>query len=241
MCTRPPAPAPSTSLVAAQKMSPRGRRRPTRAWSSGSCHSRAEVLARIQHPQVVQVFEVDTYQGPNGVPIPATWRWNCSKGGSLSLGEVAGRAPGLRPPRPGGRRAGRGRTGRGAGAGRPRRPPAGRRHPPRPETGEHSVPGRRSARSKVVKSKAPAVTTLRLYDLAACDRKYWTSASRRFTRVVGADLTQSGQVIEDAAVPWRRNRPPGGRTSARQRTCTRWARSCSSASPGARRSPAPIR
>jgi len=30
----------------------------------------AEVLARIQHPQVVQVFEVDTYQGPSGVPIP---------------------------------------------------------------------------------------------------------------------------------------------------------------------------
>jgi serine/threonine protein kinase/WD40 repeat protein len=30
----------------------------------------AEVLARVQHPQVVQVFEVDTYHGPSGVPVP---------------------------------------------------------------------------------------------------------------------------------------------------------------------------
>ncbi|MBM3983979.1 MAG: serine/threonine protein kinase [Planctomycetes bacterium] len=30
----------------------------------------AEVLGRISHPQVVQVFGVDTYQGPDGVPIP---------------------------------------------------------------------------------------------------------------------------------------------------------------------------
>ncbi len=30
----------------------------------------AEILGRVQHPQVVQVFEVDTYQGPSGVPIP---------------------------------------------------------------------------------------------------------------------------------------------------------------------------
>jgi eukaryotic-like serine/threonine-protein kinase len=30
----------------------------------------AEVLARVQHPQIVQVFAADTYSGPNGVPIP---------------------------------------------------------------------------------------------------------------------------------------------------------------------------
>jgi len=30
----------------------------------------AEILARIQHPQVVQVYEVDTFAGPSGVPVP---------------------------------------------------------------------------------------------------------------------------------------------------------------------------
>ena len=30
----------------------------------------AEILARIQHPQVVQVYEVDTFAGANGVPVP---------------------------------------------------------------------------------------------------------------------------------------------------------------------------
>ncbi len=43
----------------------------------------AEVLARVQHPQVVQVFEVDTYQGPNGVPIPYL-AMELLEGGSLS-------------------------------------------------------------------------------------------------------------------------------------------------------------
>ena len=43
----------------------------------------AEVLARIQHPQVVQVFEVDTYQGPSGVPIPYL-AMELLEGGSLS-------------------------------------------------------------------------------------------------------------------------------------------------------------
>src|SRR5262249_47544299 len=43
----------------------------------------AEVLARIQHPQVVQVFEVDTYQGSNGVPIPYL-AMELLEGGSLS-------------------------------------------------------------------------------------------------------------------------------------------------------------
>jgi serine/threonine protein kinase/WD40 repeat protein len=43
----------------------------------------AEVLARIQHPQVVQVFEVDMYQGPSGVPIPYL-AMELLEGGSLS-------------------------------------------------------------------------------------------------------------------------------------------------------------
>jgi len=43
----------------------------------------AEVLARIQHPQVVQVFEVDTYEGPNGVPIPYL-AMELLEGGALS-------------------------------------------------------------------------------------------------------------------------------------------------------------
>ncbi|MDB5311027.1 MAG: pknB 39 [Gemmataceae bacterium] len=30
----------------------------------------AEVLARVRHPQVVQVYEVDTYEGLGGVPVP---------------------------------------------------------------------------------------------------------------------------------------------------------------------------
>ena len=30
----------------------------------------AEILARIQHPQVVQVYEVDTFAGASGVPVP---------------------------------------------------------------------------------------------------------------------------------------------------------------------------
>ena len=43
----------------------------------------AELLARIQHPQVVQVFEVDTYQGPSGVPIPYL-AMELLEGGSLA-------------------------------------------------------------------------------------------------------------------------------------------------------------
>ncbi len=43
----------------------------------------AEILARVQHPQVVQVFEVDTYQGPSGVPIPYL-AIELLEGGSLS-------------------------------------------------------------------------------------------------------------------------------------------------------------
>lgn len=43
----------------------------------------AEILARVQHPQVVQVFEVDTYQGASGVPIPYL-AMELLEGGSLS-------------------------------------------------------------------------------------------------------------------------------------------------------------
>jgi serine/threonine protein kinase/WD40 repeat protein len=43
----------------------------------------AEILARVQHTQVVQVFEVDTYQGPTGVPVPYL-AMELLEGGSLS-------------------------------------------------------------------------------------------------------------------------------------------------------------
>jgi serine/threonine protein kinase/WD40 repeat protein len=43
----------------------------------------AEILARVQHAQVVQVFEVDTYQGPSGVPIPYL-AMELLEGGSLA-------------------------------------------------------------------------------------------------------------------------------------------------------------
>ena len=43
----------------------------------------AQFLARVQHPQVVQVYEVDMYQGPNGVPIPYL-AMELLEGGSLS-------------------------------------------------------------------------------------------------------------------------------------------------------------
>jgi serine/threonine protein kinase/WD40 repeat protein len=43
----------------------------------------AEILARVQHPQVVQVFEVDTYHGPGGVPVPYL-AIELLEGGSLS-------------------------------------------------------------------------------------------------------------------------------------------------------------
>jgi serine/threonine protein kinase/WD40 repeat protein len=43
----------------------------------------AEILARVQHSQVVQVFEVDTYQGPSGIPIPYL-AMELLEGGSLS-------------------------------------------------------------------------------------------------------------------------------------------------------------
>ena len=43
----------------------------------------AEVLARVQHPQVVQVFEVDTYQGTSGVLIPYL-AMELLEGGSLT-------------------------------------------------------------------------------------------------------------------------------------------------------------
>ena len=50
----------------------------------------AEILARIQHPQVVQVFEVDTFTGPNGVAIPYL-AIELLEGGSLSKRLRAGR------------------------------------------------------------------------------------------------------------------------------------------------------
>jgi serine/threonine protein kinase/WD40 repeat protein len=43
----------------------------------------AEILARVQHPQVVQVYEVDTFVGPTGVPIPYL-AMELLEGGSLS-------------------------------------------------------------------------------------------------------------------------------------------------------------
>jgi serine/threonine protein kinase/WD40 repeat protein len=43
----------------------------------------AEILARVQHPQVVQVYEVDTYQGASGVPIPYL-AMELLEGGSLA-------------------------------------------------------------------------------------------------------------------------------------------------------------
>jgi serine/threonine protein kinase/WD40 repeat protein len=49
----------------------------------------AEILARVQHPQVVQVFEVDTYLGPTGVPIPYL-AIELLEGGSLSQRLKAG-------------------------------------------------------------------------------------------------------------------------------------------------------
>ena len=50
----------------------------------------AEILARIQHPQVVQVFEVDTFTGPNGVAIPYL-AIELLEGGALSKRLRAGR------------------------------------------------------------------------------------------------------------------------------------------------------
>src|SRR5262245_37848591 len=50
----------------------------------------AEILARVQHPGVVQVFEVDTYQGPTGVPIPYL-AIELLEGGSLGQRLKAGR------------------------------------------------------------------------------------------------------------------------------------------------------
>ncbi|VTR90971.1 wd40 repeat-containing protein : WD40 repeat-containing protein OS=Singulisphaera acidiphila (strain ATCC BAA-1392 / DSM 18658 / VKM B-2454 / MOB10) GN=Sinac_3618 PE=4 SV=1: Pkinase: WD40: WD40: WD40 [Gemmata massiliana] len=58
-----------------------------------------EVLARAQHPQVVQVFEVDTYDGPNHVPVPYL-AMELLEGGSLSRKLRAtndGAAPRLTP------------------------------------------------------------------------------------------------------------------------------------------------
>ncbi|MBN9119526.1 MAG: protein kinase [Planctomycetes bacterium] len=43
----------------------------------------AEFLAKIRHPQVVQVFEIDMYQGPNAVPIPYI-AMELLEGGSLN-------------------------------------------------------------------------------------------------------------------------------------------------------------
>ncbi|QJW96606.1 WD40 repeat domain-containing serine/threonine protein kinase [Frigoriglobus tundricola] len=60
----------------------------------------AEVLARIQHPQVVQVFEVGTYQGPSGVPIPYL-AMELLEGGSLGRKlRERNTAPGPRWPAP---------------------------------------------------------------------------------------------------------------------------------------------
>jgi eukaryotic-like serine/threonine-protein kinase len=42
-----------------------------------------EALARVQHPQVVQVYEIDMYQGPGGVPVPYL-AMELLEGGSLA-------------------------------------------------------------------------------------------------------------------------------------------------------------
>ncbi len=54
----------------------------------------AEVLARVRHPQVVQVYEIDLYQGPGGVPVPYL-AMELLEGGTLSARLKAGR---LAPP-----------------------------------------------------------------------------------------------------------------------------------------------
>ena len=43
----------------------------------------AEILARIKHRQVVQVFEVDTYKGSSGIPVPYL-AMELLEGGSLA-------------------------------------------------------------------------------------------------------------------------------------------------------------
>ncbi len=60
----------------------------------------AEILARVQHPQVVQVFEVDTYLGSSGIPIPYL-AMELLEGGSLSSRlrkQRQGQSPGKMPP-----------------------------------------------------------------------------------------------------------------------------------------------
>jgi serine/threonine protein kinase/WD40 repeat protein len=50
----------------------------------------AEILARVQHPQVLQVYEVDTFAGPGGVPVPYL-AIELLEGGSLSRRLKSGR------------------------------------------------------------------------------------------------------------------------------------------------------
>jgi serine/threonine protein kinase/WD40 repeat protein len=154
----------------------------------------AEVLARIQHPQVVQVFEVDTYQGPSGVPIPYL-AMELLEGGSLSrkLRENAGQA-GTAPRWP---------TARGAAElveGLARAVHAAHlrgviHRDLKPGNilfpSKHEIPNLKS------ETKQGSSGSLSDFEFRASNfaPKVMDFGLAKFTRDAGADLTQSGQVI----------------------------------------------
>ena len=88
----------------------------------------AEALARLEHPNIVRIYEVGEHEGRPYFALEYV------DGGSLEA-TIARRAA-AGPPRR--------RTGRDAGAGRPRGPPP-RRGPPRPEAGQRPADGGRHA------------------------------------------------------------------------------------------------
>ncbi|HJZ56902.1 MAG TPA: serine/threonine-protein kinase, partial [Gemmataceae bacterium] len=146
----------------------------------------AEVLARVQHPQVVQVYEADTFTGPTGVPIPYL-AMELLEGGSLSrrLRDPDGKGQPMPPHEAAGLIEGIARAVHAAHL----QGVVHRDLKPGNILFESAERGARSAESKPAESHASSSSD------SAPLPKVTDFGLAKFTQDVGSDLTTTGQIV----------------------------------------------